>query len=519
MNVRLLLIESTLLFLSKEAISRAALSATSQQQDKKPTWSQLVNQMWITAPICAVLCLPCLYIWLHVLSPVDDTYSTQYTFSCLMMAFSCVFELSAEAPIFIGQVFCFVKLKVVLDTLHIITRSIVFVVLVVYDKNLAIAAFGIAQFVSAVTIVVGNYGFFHFYIRRLRAYREQVKKDDGQTVAAVEKFGPYFDHMEDFPFESSLEMVPCVLRGEGPFFNRHLQVLVLSFVKQGVLKQVLTEGEKYVMTVSPVLSFSQQATYDVVNNMGSLAARFIFRPIEDSCYFYYTQTISRDVALKDQPRAKVDEAAQVLSQVCRAVTSIGLLGLIFGQSYAGTLLLLYGGADFVAGGLPETLLRWHCVAIVLLAINGVTEGYIFATKTSKQIDSYNYYMAIFSVTFLLLSYQLTNMFGPVGFILANICNMSFRICYSVNYISQQYKEVHIKPLRGLVPGKLFLTVLIAMGIVCRVSEERILPGSIVYHIVVGVVCALVAGLAWLNENRSLIQIGINRYRAKGAKNE
>lgn len=71
-------------------------------------------------------------------------------------------------------------------------------------------------------------------------------------------------------------------------------------MKQSVLKQVLTEGEKYVMSVSPVLSFSQQATYDVVNNMGSLAARFIFRPIEDSNYFYFTQTIARDVELKDQ---------------------------------------------------------------------------------------------------------------------------------------------------------------------------------------------------------------------------
>ena len=83
-------------------------------------------------------------------------------------------------------------------------------------------------------------------------------------------------------------------------FNSDLQMLILSFAKQGVLKQVLTEGEKYVMSVSPVLSFSEQATYDIVNNMGSLAARFIFRPIEDSSYFYFTQTIARDIKLSEQ---------------------------------------------------------------------------------------------------------------------------------------------------------------------------------------------------------------------------
>jgi len=47
MNVRLLLLESTLLFLSREAINRAALSANSQQRDKC-SWAQLINQMWLT---------------------------------------------------------------------------------------------------------------------------------------------------------------------------------------------------------------------------------------------------------------------------------------------------------------------------------------------------------------------------------------------------------------------------------------------------------------------------------------
>jgi oligosaccharide translocation protein RFT1 len=47
MNVRLLLLESTLLFLSKEAISRAALSSTTQHKNKS-SWAQLINQMWMT---------------------------------------------------------------------------------------------------------------------------------------------------------------------------------------------------------------------------------------------------------------------------------------------------------------------------------------------------------------------------------------------------------------------------------------------------------------------------------------
>ncbi|BFG00726.1 protein RFT1 homolog [Drosophila madeirensis] len=114
-------------------------------------------------------------------------------------------------------------------------------------------------------------------------------------------------HMEDFPFTRLSEFLPGVMYDPiGKFFNRELQTLTLSFVKQGVLKQILTEGEKYVMSVSPVLSFGEQATYDVVNNLGSMAARFIFRPIEDSSYFYFTQSISRDTRLAKQPQEQLN---------------------------------------------------------------------------------------------------------------------------------------------------------------------------------------------------------------------
>lgn len=323
---------------------------------------------------------------MHVLSPqVNSDLIGQYRFGCLAIAGSCVVELCAEAPVFVGQVFCFVKLKVVMDTLHVLIRSLVFIVLVWRNTEYVIWAFGIAQMASILTILIGNYGFFYFYIRKLKAYRQAVqsKKDDDF------KADPYYANMDDFPFQSLADFLPTHLRKSSSNesnFNEDLKTLAVSFFKQGLLKQVLTEGEKYVMSMSPVLTFSEQATYDVVNNMGSLAARFIFRPIEDSSYFYFTQTLSRDVPLAEQKPEKVAEASSVLSNVCKGVMSIGLLGFVFGQSYSGTLLLLYGGKDFVDGGLPELLLRWHCLSIVLMAINGISEGYMFATNTSQQIN-------------------------------------------------------------------------------------------------------------------------------------
>lgn len=77
----------------------------------------------------------------------------------------------------------------------------------------------------------------------------------------------------------------------------------------------------------------------------------------------------------------------MLYNLCMVVTSIGLIALVFGQSYSRTVLTLYGGSKFVDDdGLAVLLLKWHSIAIVLLAVNGIWEGYMFAAMTSAELN-------------------------------------------------------------------------------------------------------------------------------------
>lgn len=127
---------------------------------------------------------------------------------------------------------------------------------------------------------------------------------------------------------------------------------------------------------------------------------------------------------------------------------------------------------------------------------------------------YNYYMAIFSVTFLLLSYQLTNLLGPVGFILANCANMIFRIGYSLRFISRQYKPVGNNPLWKILPGPLFLVTLVVCGVICKISEAKVLKVSVLYHLLIGAFCTFLTLIAWSFENKELIKLGFSKYRTK-----
>jgi oligosaccharide translocation protein RFT1 len=79
------------------------------------------------------------------------------------------------------------------------------------------------------------------------------------------------------------------------------------------------------------------------------------------------------------------ESANVLYQLLRCITCIGLVIVVFGQSYSHLLLYLYGGESLIMGPGP-TLMRTHCLAVLLLAINGITECYAFATMNTAQLD-------------------------------------------------------------------------------------------------------------------------------------
>ncbi|XP_026761639.1 protein RFT1 homolog [Galleria mellonella] len=508
MNVRLLLLESTILFLSREPFTRACLG-----QKDEFSWSHMINQIWLSVPISFVLSLIFVYIWLNMLPLSNPEYAFQYAFGCWSIAFSCVLELCSANMALVAQLYCFVKLKVALDTLHIFVRSILFLSIIIYDRSLALIAFSVAQVGSIGVIVLSYYLFFFWYIRNKPLYAKGALKSKLVPESIMYKL---YDNMDDFQFTSIKDFLPKYMGSFNSTFNKKLSSLTISFAKQGVVKQLLTEGEKYVMSVNPVMSFYEQATYDVVNNLGSLAARFIFRPIEDSSYFYFTQMVNRDLPLHKQDQYKVQESCTVLSQVCKTVTSIGLIVLVFGQSYARTLLLLYGGEAFVASGLPVQLLRSHCLAIVLLAINGVTECYTFATMTSAQLNNYNYLMVFFSISFLLLSYVLTYVLGPVGFIVSNCINMFARILHSIHFIKDKYKDTSYKPLEGLYVGKVFILALSIGGCVTKVSENNLLNDSIIMHITVGAVCFICVLLAWAYENRQLV---IKMYKKLIAKED
>lgn len=506
MNVRLLLLESTILFLSREAFRRACLSKTSEH-----SWRQVINLLWLTIPLCLFLSVLFGYIWLNVLVPPDLSITQHYSLGVWAICISCVVEMCCEPVYLSAQAFLFVRLKVVLETIYVIVRTVTFVLLVLSRPDEAVVAFSVAQLLSVFVYTGSYYIYFYFYIRSQnvnRNFNRRVSIDTSFKVGTKDE--NYGSFEEDFPFYSLEEFLPAKPEDK-PAIDYNLAKLTWSFFKQGILKQVLTEGERYVMTLFSVLTFYEQGVYDIVNNLGSLAARFIFRPIEESSYFYFSQMVARDSSIKVQNQNHISESAYVLYQLLRCISSFGLIILVFGQSYSRLLLFLYGGQALIVGPGP-VLMKTHCLAVFFLAVNGITECYALATMNTSQLDRFNYIMAGLSVSFLLISWLFTQIFGGVGFIFANCCNMFGRIVHSVWFIQNHYKGTSHEPLQGLIPGKYFSIMLLVSWIFTWISEYCFFESLKAVHLGVGIMffCCVVS--VWCYEEKELVNLAVVKFK-------
>lgn len=495
-NVRLLLLESMILFLSREPFMKACLTNTAEHN-----WAQVVNLLWLTVPICVAMSFLFGYIWLFLLS-TTETLPPYYTFAVLAVGLSCIIELSSLVVQLVASAFLFVRLKIILDTIMIVIRTMTFVPLILYHPENALLAFGIAQLVAAVFYTTSHYAYFHHHIKKLNECSQK------RRMSLKDSSDEYV--MREFPFRAIKDFLPGELENDDSYLDRKLTVLTWSFFRQGILKQILTEGERLIMTIIPVLTFTEQGVYEIVNNMGSLAARFIFRPIEDSGYFYFTQMVKRDKRISDQNPVTVQESVNVLTHLCSVVTCIGLIVLVFGQSYSSLLLWLYGGSKLTLP-LPVLLLRAHCLAVLLLGINGVTECYTNATADSATINKSNLIMVYQSIAFLGASYLFATWFGPVGFIFGNCVNMSLRIIHSAKFINKRHQDTVYRPLRGLVPKPMFSTCLLVAAFVTNLSHAYFFPAEKALHLLIGITMFMVVLVSWLYENHELIKLATNKW--------
>ncbi|XP_068747153.1 man(5)GlcNAc(2)-PP-dolichol translocation protein RFT1-like isoform X2 [Montipora capricornis] len=427
-NVRLMLLNQTIVFVAREAFRKACLSRTSEKN-----WPQVINLLWCVFPIGVALSVVLGYVWLFYLEAPDPGKIPNYPLAVVVFAACGSVELLSEQLWVVAQAFVFLRLKVTIEGIANFAKCVITLFLVMFVSDLGIISFCLAQMAFSTLSMLLYYIYFLYLIQR-------SPKDKGSVEF-------------DFPLKTVRDFFPHPIRGKS-FISWGLANLTWSFFKQSFLKKILTEGERYIMTLFKVLTFSQQGIYDVINNLGSLVARCVFMPIEESYYTFFAHTLVRGSSADQQAEKSAKTASETLEVVLKFVVLVGMTFLVFGYSYSFLLLDIYGGSTLSSG------------------------------------EGASWYLTVL---------------GSVGFVIANCLNMLLRIYHSVKFIHNYFKSTpNRKPLHGLIPSHLVIAGFVVSWLVTTTSETRLCCNHgwhyRILHIAIGGVCLLiVAGFVFIKE--------------------
>lgn len=496
-NVRLALLYTTLQFLSREPFRRACIGEIAKSDSKR--FRRIVNTVWLGSLVSILLAIPLAHIWqLNSPSAFDlvGTRLEDYHTAVIIICLAVIVEMMAEPCFIYAQAKAISdhnpKVEVTSVTINCVLTALVTVLESGRYKSgqstNILSKIAFCQLIASAVSVVYSYS-------RLRR----------STRMSPIKFMPALVHRK-----KDDEEINFAFRN----LDRISLKLSSSFFWQTFLKQLLTEGERYIMTFFEVISLSEQGIYDVVNNLGSLAARLVFKPIEDSGYTLFSQTVSRTETLDIRKFYRVQEN---LMYLIKSMLLLGLIVLVFGYNFV-PLIVLYGG-EKLNNPIAFNLMRWQLVYTPLLAVNGVTECFTFAIMNSSEIRMYNYSMVLFSFIFLVSIYLTQSGLGSASFILANCIIMTLRILFSHRQISKYFDEHGYQfKIVEAIPS---LETMISLGgvvLFLSVSQHYLLdmlqPITVVFGLILGGWCLIFIILVIVRHEEALLDFASRLFKFK-----
>ncbi|EEB08611.1 Man5GlcNac2-PP-Dol translocation protein Rft1 [Schizosaccharomyces japonicus yFS275] len=223
---------------------------------------------------------------------------------------------------------------------------------------------------------------------------------------------------------------------------------------QLVLKHVLTEGDK--LMASWLATPTVQGLFALATNYGSIFARILLRPIEEQAHIVFAQLNT------DNTTDGKKKASDVASLFIRLYLYLALF-VVFGSPYSLLLLNITAGRQW-SGSDAASVLSIYAYYVPVMAINGITEAYFVSTASVQEIISQTRYMLFISVAYFLSGLVFLQWFslGPAGFIYSNMLNLGLRIIISIRYM---YKRLPNFKLKDCSPGApLFLLSLILRAV-------------------------------------------------------
>lgn len=234
-----------------------------------------------------------------------------------------------------------------------------------------------------------------------------------------------------------------ISKAKSHFFQPHLLKYWYSLSLQLIFKYILTEGDRFILNY--LCSTDEQGIFALINNYGSLIARLVFAPLEETLRMFLTQSTTNK-----------KQVVSILSQIFKFYFYLSLMIVVFAPPNSSFFLMNFIGTKWTNSNdlLYDTFANyWYYIPF--LAVNGILEATFHSiTNDPVQINSYSKFMVICSMLYFVALFVLINylQLSLNGLIMANILNMSMRIIYCINELRKTLSKVNLSVLHIVQGG-------------------------------------------------------------------
>ncbi|KAI3405973.2 RFT1 [Candida oxycetoniae] len=242
-----------------------------------------------------------------------------------------------------------------------------------------------------------------------------------------------------------LFVVP-VDEGKTIYFDFGSLQIFKSFFVQMIFKQLLTEGDRFL--ISYLCTIEEQGIYAIVTNYGSIIARLLFQPLEESTRLMLTKVINNGSSDGDTRSLKASyfETFTYIKMICLFYFNLCLFIIFAGVTNGPFLLkfLIRRGDNWSKSDIYDLFLE-YIAYIPFLAFNGIFEAIFTSAAKSDEVKRYSKFMTVMTISLLAVSYYLITILDLrlSGLIIANMLNMSLRMIYCFKAIAKYYGAAHI----------------------------------------------------------------------------
>ncbi|KAA1111331.1 Oligosaccharide translocation protein rft1 [Puccinia graminis f. sp. tritici] len=270
--------------------------------------------------------------------------------------------------------------------------------------------------------------------------------------------------------------------------------LCYALTRQSIIKQFLTEGDK--MIISKICPIAHQGGYALAMNYGSLVARILFQPIEETSRLYFSRNLSasrlaekgsdsssKNAVMTTGLRGSID----LLTNLIQCHLYLGLVFVTFGPPYVrlGLWILLGPRSAYLRDGPSSTIiqvLRAYCSLLPLLGMNGILEGFVQSAADEKELDQMSKLMALWCAIFVAAVALFSSSWASgtllitaeVAIVIATGVNMICRILYgwkfSGRYVHRRAADRALS-LSKAAPSAMTILAFIFASIFTRWSES------------------------------------------------